>query len=98
MPPRRALLALLALLAAARVGAAFTCAQPSGNAAEQATACSALGQFYGSGAGWQQAAGWRSAAAGVPTNMCSFYGVTCSSSYALVALCAPVPTAPPPRL
>ena len=41
--------------------------------------CFALGDFYTAtnGAGWISNSGWASAAAGVATDYCSFYGVTC---------------------
>jgi len=57
--------------------ALFTCA-PDSNALDT---CYALGALYyaTAGAGWINAAGWASAAAGQPTDLCSFHGVTCGA-------------------
>jgi len=54
---------------------AFTC-----GADNDATVCSALGDFYNAtnGASWISNNGWSAAAAGAPTDYCTFKGATCS--------------------
>ena len=65
------------LAAAAAASAAFTCA-PQNDAAQ----CAALGALYAStsGAGWSDQAGWATAAAGSPTDYCTFSGVSCDTA------------------
>lgn len=68
-------LLLLVATVASGATATFTCA-----AANDATACSALGDLYTAtnGAGWVSNTGWRDAAAGTATDCCTFQGVTCA--------------------
>lgn len=78
---------LLLLLGVLGVSAqTFTCGSTN-----NATVCSALGDFYyaTNAASWTNRAGWSAAAAGTPTDYCSttFYGATCSGDV-LKQLCA----------
>ena len=57
-------------------GVTFTC-----DSSNDATLCGALRDLYTGTArnsSWYSATGWADAAAGIPTNYCSFYGVNCS--------------------
>ena len=71
-------LSLLCLLVSTTT-AAFTCASSN-----DATLCAALGDLYAStnGAGWLQKGNWAQAAAGTPTDYCSFFSVTCTGPFA----------------
>jgi hypothetical protein len=62
----------------------FACA-PTNDAAQ----CAALGEAYlqMGGDSWTNNIGWRSAAAGVPTDVCDFYGVECEAR--VFSACAP---------
>jgi hypothetical protein len=79
--------ALAALAVAALAGGAhaqaFTC-----GAADAAAICAALGELYAAtgGADWYNNDGWRDAAAGTATGLCSFYGVSCEDG-AVTSLC-----------
>ena len=46
-----------------------------------ATVCRALGDLYNAtgGASWTIRTGWSAAAAGTPTDYCTFSGITCSN-------------------
>jgi hypothetical protein len=70
---------------AAAPSTAFAC-----GAADDATACAALGELYTAtgGAGWRDNTGWSDAAAGTTTSLCAFYGVTCDGGGAITQLCA----------
>jgi hypothetical protein len=73
---------------------AFTC-----GAGNDAAVCGALGDLYYAtgGASWTSRSGWSSAAAGSPTNYCSFSGATCTAGV-LTQLCvAPAFEMPPCR-
>jgi hypothetical protein len=64
--------------------------------------CAALGELYAStrGASWTTRTGWSAAAAGTPTDYCSFYGITCSSggsTKGLNVMCVPLPPCVPLR-
>ena len=57
--------------------------------------CAALGDLYNSarGASWTNKAGWVTAAAGTPTDYCTFYGITCTSggsNKGLNVMCVPL--------
>ena len=75
---RRVVLGSLLIVACS---AAFTCLQ----AVNDAVQCDAMRDLYESTAGgnWLFNAGWSDAAAGVPSNLCNFYGVSCTSEGAL---------------
>ena len=66
--------------------AAFTCAP--GN---DAVPCASLSDLYSAtgGGSWWQTAGWANASANVPTDYCTFYGVSCSGG-AVILLCVRV--------
>ncbi len=73
-------------------GAGFTC-----GAADDVVTCAALGAIYAAtdGAGWSSNNGnyllnwgWRDAAAGTATSVCTFAGVTCDAGGAITLLCA----------
>jgi hypothetical protein len=85
--PLALLLALLAVAAPRRGGAALTCA-----AADDATTCAALDDVFTATGGerWASSAGWRDAAAGTATDYCTFFGVTCSGRSLVTALCVPL--------
>ena len=60
------------------VQAVFTCCtgqDSCGDARNDPLVCSALGDLYAAtnGAGWTDNMGWSSAAAGTPTDYCTFY-------------------------
>jgi len=71
---------------------AFSC-----GAGDDATVCGALGDLYYAtgGASWTTNSGWSSAAAGSPTNFCSFSGATCTGGV-LTQLCVVLPFEMPP--
>lgn len=68
---------LLLLVAAAESDAVFTCASTN-----DPLHCAALGDLYDAtnGMGWLKNAGWRTAAAGTATDLCTFYGVSCGAN------------------
>ena len=77
---------LLATLGTLRSGdAVFVCCSGlgcSGGVSNNPVACAALGDLYAATSGWAilgSNTGWSSAAAGVATDYCTFYGVTCIS-------------------
>lgn len=69
------LLLLLLACTAATATPVFSCA-PGNNA----TQCAALGALYSAtgGPGWVNSSGWAAAAAGQPTDFCTFAGVACA--------------------
>jgi hypothetical protein len=89
--PRTSLVAVLAIVLvallsgaqaqvvdlAAAVVPAFACLTTA--AGYSAATCAALGGLYAAtnGPSWSTKTGWSAAAAGTPTNFCSFHGVTC---------------------
>ena len=78
---RRAVLSLFAVAAAA-----FTCL-PENDPVE----CAALGDLYAATAGesWVFNTGWSNAASGLGTNLCDFYGVSCTSQGVPTQMYAP---------
>ena len=46
-----------------------------------ATVCRVLGDLYNAttGASWLTKTGWSAAAAGIPTDYCTFFGATCNN-------------------
>jgi len=51
------------------------------SAANDATVCRALSDLYNAtnGASWKTKTGWSAAAAGTPTDYCTFYGAGCNN-------------------
>jgi hypothetical protein len=74
-PARLLLLGVACLCRARAAAAAFACA-----AANNSTQCGALADLFTAtgGAGWANTSGWADAAAGRPTDFCTFAGVSCS--------------------
>jgi hypothetical protein len=81
------LLLLLLLLACAEgsqppSSASFVCCSGQdscGGVVNSQATCAVLGEFYAAtgGVSWSNNHGWAAAAAGTPTNLCSFFGAGC---------------------
>jgi hypothetical protein len=86
---RAAVLALCVSHAAAQVISTllpgFRCTQQDANCVALADGYFGLGGTTGTG--WRNATGWSTAAAGTPTDYCTFVGVTCTGG-AITRMCA----------
>ena len=78
----------MCLCVAGAAGQVYSTLLPSFRCARQDVSCASLGDFYAAtrGGQWRNATGWSAAAAGTPTEYCTFAFITCNAS-TVVRLC-----------
>ena len=78
----------LCLCVAGAAGQVYSTLLPGFRCANQDSTCAALGDTYAAlrGGQWRNATGWSAAAAGTPTDYCTFAFITCNAS-TVVRLC-----------